>query len=150
MKVMKGILVNHTTKTPDCAEQRFYTTTVEDVAKDDVFAVWAHGRLSFFKVKSVMETYEYLPAENGGVKLEDVSNALNRIDFKAYNVAKKVLEKTKRIRACIAERLAEAKESQQIADLIKTASTTERKAEIKALQDQLKALAENPESVLDD
>ena len=97
-----------------------------------------------------METYEYLPSENDGIKLEDVSVALNRIDFKAYTVAKKVLEKTKRIRACIAERLAEAKESQQIAELIKTANTTERKAEIKALQDQLKALAENPESVLED
>ena len=150
MKVMKGILVNHTVKTPDCAEQRFYTTTVEDVKKDDVFAVWAHGKLAYFKVKAVMETYEYLPSENAGVKLEDVSVALNRIDFKAYTVSKKVLEKTKRIRACIAERLAEAKESQQIAELIKTADTTERKAEIKALQDQLKALAENAESVLED
>lgn len=150
MKVLKGILVDHSKKTYTDAETRFYSTTVEDVQKDDVFSVWAHGRLTYFKVTQVMETYEYLPVENGGVALEDVSVALNRIDFKQYIVAKKVLEKTKRIRACLAERVKEATEQKQFAELIKNATTTESKAEIKALQDQLKALVENPESVLED
>lgn len=150
MKILQGILVDHSKKTYADAETRFYSTTVEDVVKDDVFSVWAHGRLTYFKVQKVMETYEYLPVENGGVALEDVAVALNRIDFKQYIVSKKVLEKTKRIRACLAERVKEATEQKQFAELIKSATTTESKAEIKALQDQLKALVENPESVLED
>ena len=149
MKIMKGILVDHSKKVNPDAETRFYKTTLDDVAVDDVFSVWAHGRLTYFKVKTVLDTFECLPAENCGTALEDVSIALNKVDFKAYNVTKAALAKTKRIKACIAERIAEGKAKKELDDLIK-ATTGDEKESIKALMAQLKALSDNPESALED
>lgn len=149
MLVMKGILVQHTKKENEDAEVRFYTTNVEEVLKGDIFAVWAHGKLAFFKVQKVFAKYEYLKAENGGVALEDVPMAMTRIDTKSYNVFKIVAAKTKRLTAALQERIEEGRKGRAFADALAELKG-EKKAEAKALMDAIKALEENPESALED
>lgn len=148
MKVLKGVLVSHTKKENDDAESRFYTTQLDEVAKGDIFAVWAHGKLAFFKVKKVFAKYEYLKSENGGVALEDVPVAMNRIDFKSYNIFKAVAAKTKRLTSALHERICEGTKSREIADAL-AGLKGEAKADAKALMDALKELETNPESALD-
>ena len=149
MKVLKGTLVNHTTKEDLTDEVRFYKTNDDSIVKGDVVAVWAHSRLAFLKVKSVYETYEYLSDENDGISLEDVSLALNKIDVTAYKINKAFLAKKKRIEACIDERIAESATARSISEAIKGVSA-DKKAEIKALQDQLSALVNDPATALND
>lgn len=148
MKVLQGVLVSHTKKENTDAETRFYKTQLDEVAKGDIFAVWAHGKLTFFKVKKVFAKYEYIKSENGGVALEDVPQTLNRIDFKSYNILKAVSAKTKRLTAALQERIIEGKASRDLAaDLASLKG--ESKADAKALLDALKELETNPESALD-
>lgn len=149
MKVLKGILVNHTKKECDEAESRFYATQLDEVAKGDIFAVWAHGKLAFFKVKKVYAKYEYLSSENDGVALADLPVAMNRIDFHSYNVFKAVAAKTKRLTACLQERIVEGKKSRDLADIMATLKG-EAKADVKAIVDAMKALETDPESALDE
>ena len=149
MKVLKGTLVNHTVKEDLSNEVRFYKTTDDTIAKGDIVSVWAHGRLGFFKVKSVLDTFEYLASENNDVDLEDVSLALNKVDTKEYNINKAFLTKKKRLEACITERIAEGNFKKLVDDGIKGVSA-DKKAEIKALQAKLEALKANPESALED
>lgn len=149
MKVLKGTLVNHTTKEDLDGEARFYKTTNDEIVKGDVMVVWAHGRLGFLKVKSVLDTFEYLSAENGGIELEDVSLALNKVDTTEYKINKAFLAKKKRIEACIKERIAEGTFNKAIDEGIKAVSA-EKKAEIKSLQDKLKALIADPTTALED
>lgn len=149
MKVLKGTLVNHTTKEDLADEVRFYQTTDNDAAKGDIYVVWAHGRLGFFKVKKVLDTFEYLASENCGVALEDVSLAMTKLDTKPYAINKAFLTKKKRIEACIEERIADGSYEAQVAEDIKKVSA-DKKAEIKALMAQLDALKANPESALED
>ena len=108
MKVLNGVLVNHTKKVDCDAEERFYLTADDSVKKGDIFSVWAHGRLAYFKVMNVMEKYEYLKAENDFVELENIPFALTKIDFEAYNVNKAYVAKRARIVACLKERVAES------------------------------------------
>lgn len=149
MKVLKGTLVDHTVKEDLGEGTRFYTTNDETIVKGDIVSVWAHGRLGYFKVKKVLETFEYLSAENNDIELEDVSLALNKVDTTSYNIHKAFLAKKKRIEACIAERVAEGAMNKMTDEAIKAVSP-EKKAEIKALQDQLKALIADPKTALDD
>lgn len=149
MKVLKGILVSHTKKENADAETRFYVTQEDEVAKGDIFAVWAHGKLTYFKVKKVFAKYEYLRSENGGVELEDVPQALNRIDFKSYNILKAVAAKTKRLTAALQERIVDGKKARELADDL-AGLKGEAKADAKALVDALKELEANPESALDE
>lgn len=149
MKVLKGTLVNHTVKDDLDSEVRFYKTTDDSVVKGDVVVVWAHGRLGFLKVKSVLETFEYLASENGYTELEDVNLALNKVNTEEYKINKAFLLKKKRIEACIAERLAEETAKADLDDGIKKA-TGAKKDEIKALKAQLDALIANPKTALED
>lgn len=147
MKVLKGILVDHTKKENECAETRFYTTKEDEVAKDDIFSVWAHGRLAYFKVKKVFAKYEYLASENGGTAIEDVIPVLSKLDTKSYNVFKFVLKKTKRLTACLEERAIDGKKKRELANTIATLKGS-AKAEVKSIMDDLKALDEDPEAVM--
>lgn len=149
MKVIKGTLVNHTIKEDLDSEVRFYQTTDDSIAKGDVVVVWAHGRLGFLKVKSILDTFEYLSAENNDVELENVPLAMTKIDTTEYKINKAFLAKKHRLEACINERIGEASYDNLVANGIKMAST-EKKAEIKALKAKLDALVENPASALED
>ena len=149
MKVLKGLIVNHTVKEDLTDEVRFYKTTDDSIVKGDIVSVWAHGRLSFLKVKKVLDTFEYLSAENGGVSLEDVSLALNKVDTESYKINKAYMAKKKRIEACIKERIAESSFKRMADESIKGVSA-DKKAEIKALQAQLEALDADPSSALED
>lgn len=149
MKVLKGTLVNHTVKDDLDGEVRFYKTTNDSIVKGDIVVVWAHGRLGFLKVKAVLETFEYLASENNNVELEDVALALNKVDTAEYKINKAYLLKKKRIEACIKERIAEGAFNKSVEDGIKSVSS-DKKAEIKALQAQLEALNSNPASALED
>lgn len=149
MKVLKTILVNHTKKEPECPEIKYLRTTEDTVAKGDVFACWAHGKLAYAKVKTVLNKYEYIKAENGGVDLEDVPFALARIDFKSYNVFKAVSAKTKRLTSALKERVEELKEKKTLKDVLAGTKGKIREDvdEILAAIDELKS---NPESALED
>ena len=149
MKVIKGILVNHTVKEDLDSEVRFYQTTDDSIVKGDVVVVWAHGRLGFLKVKSVLDTFEYLASENDGTELENVSLAMGKVDTTEYKVNKAFLAKKHRLEACINERIAEGAYDTMIAEGIKKVSA-DKKAEIKALKDKLDALIENPATALED
>ena len=147
MKVLKGIIVNHTIKEDLTDEVRFYTTNDDTIAKGDIVSVWAHGRLNFLKVKNVLDTFEYLSAENDGIALEDVPVAMNKVDTTSYATHKAYLSKKKRIEACIKERIAEGAFIKMANDAMKAVSA-DKKAEIKALQAQLSALEADPSSAL--
>lgn len=149
MKVLKGTLVDHTTKEDLGNETRFYKTTDESIAKNDIVVVWAHGRLGFMKVKAILETFEYLASENNDTILEDVPLALNKVNNEEYKINKAFLAKKRRIEACIEERIEDGKIEMEISEAIKEV-TPEKKEEIKALQAQLKALIADPKSALDD
>lgn len=149
MKVIKGILVNHTVKEDLTDEVRFYQTADDSIVKGDVVVVWAHGRLAFLKVKSVLDTFEYLSAENDGIELENVSLAMTKIDTTAYKVNKAFLAKKHRLEACINERIAEGAYDTMVAEGIKKVSA-EKKAEIKALKEKLDAMIADPASALED
>lgn len=149
MKVIKGILVNHTTKEDLDGEVRFYQTTDDSIVKGDVVVVWAHGRLSFLKVKNVLDTFEYLAAENDGIELENVSLAMTKVDTTAYKVNKAFLAKKHRLEACINERIAEGAYDNMVAEGIKKVSA-DKKAEIKALKDKLDTLIADPATALED
>lgn len=149
MKVLKCVLVDHTKKTPEFAETRFYTTEIDEVAKGDIFAVWAHGKLAYAKVVKVFAKYEYLASDNGGVAREDLAPAMNRIDFKSYNIIKKVQAKLKRLTACLQERIVDGKGEKDIAEAVKGLKG-ETKAEVEAILSGIAELKANPESVLDD
>lgn len=149
MKVLKCLIVNHTKKEDYSSEVRFYVTKEDEVAKGDVFSVWAHGRLAYAKVQKVFAKYEYLKSENNGVALEDLPVAMNRVDFHSYNVFKAVAAKTKRLTACLQERLEDGKKTRAVSDALKELKG-EAKADAQALIDALKALEENPESALED
>ena len=149
MKVLKCLIVNHTKKEDYSSEVRFYVTKEDEVAKGDVFSVWAHGRLAYAKVQKVFAKYEYLKSENNGVALEDLPVAMNRVDFQSYNVFKAVAAKTKRLTACLQERLEDGKKTRAVSDALKELKG-EAKADAQALIDALKALEENPESALED
>lgn len=149
MKVLKCVLVDHSKKTPECPETRFYTTELDEVAKGDIFSVWAHGRLAYAKVVKVFAKYEYLASDNNGVAREDLLPVLGRIDFKSYNVVKKVQAKLKRLTACLQERIVDGKGEKDIAEAMKSLKG-EAKAEVGAILADIDALKANPESVLDD
>lgn len=149
MKVLKCLIVNHTKKEDYSSEVRFYVTKEDEVAKGDVFSVWAHGRLAYAKVQKVFAKYEYLKSENNGVALEDLPVAMNRVDFHSYSVFKAVAAKTKRLTACLQERLEDGKKTRAVSDALKELKG-EAKADAQALIDALKALEENPESALED
>lgn len=148
MKVLKCVLVNHTKKESDDAEVRFYATQLDEVAKGDIFSVWAHGKLAYAKVKKVYARYEYLASENNGVSLEDLPQAMNRIDFKSYNIFKAVAAKTKRLTAVLQERLLDGRKEKELADAMANLKG-QTKVDVKAILDDLKALEANPESALD-
>ena len=114
-----------------------------------MFSVWAHGRLAYAKVQKVFAKYEYLKSENNGVALEDLPVAMNRVDFHSYNVFKAVAAKTKRLTACLQERLEDGKKTRAVSDALKELKG-EAKADAQALIDALKALEENPELALED
>lgn len=149
MKVLKTILVNHTKKEPEYAETRFYVTELDDVAKGDVFSVWAHGKLTYAKVKQVMEKHEYLSTENGGTMREDLPIAMNRIDTTTYQINKKAQSELKRLNACLQERIIEGKYQAAIDATIK-ALTGEAKDEVKAILAKIKGIETDPCSVLAD
>lgn len=149
MKVLKCLIVDHTKKEDYSSEVRFYTTNLDEVAKGDIFSVWAHGRLAYAKVQKVFAKYEYLKSENNGVALEDIPVAMNRIDTKSYNIFKAVAAKTKRLTACLQERLEDGKKNRALADALKELKG-EAKADAQALINALKALEENPETALED
>lgn len=149
MKVLKTVLVNHTKKESDCAETRYYVTQLDEVAKGDIFAVWAHGKLGFAKVKKVYARYEYLASENNGVALDDLPQAMTRIDFKSYNIFKAVAAKTKRLTAALQERLLDGRKEKEMADAM-SGLKGQTKIDVKAIMDDLKAIEENPELALDD
>lgn len=148
MKVLKTVLVNHTKKESDDAEVRFYATQLDEVAKGDIFSVWAHGKLAYAKVKKVYARYEYLASENNGVSLDDLPQAMNRIDFKSYNIFKAVAAKTKRLTAVLQERLLDGRKEKELADAMANLKG-QTKVDVKAILDDLKALEANPESALD-
>lgn len=139
MKVIKGTLTNHTVKSSMDSETRFYVTTEIEPKAGDVFAVWAHSKLAYLKVTDVYEKFEYLASENGGVDFEHLPLALNRIDFDAYKDTKEKRAKKDRLLACLAERMAESERDNKVNEMIASAKGVV-KAEIKAIQDQLKAL----------
>lgn len=148
MKVLKTVLVNHTKKESDDAEVRFYVTQLDEVCKGDIFAVWAHGKLAYAKVKKVYARYEYLASENNGVALDDVPQAMNRIDFKSYNIFKAVAAKTKRLTAILQERLLDGRKEKELADAM-AGLRGQTKIDVKAICDELKAIEADPESALD-
>ena len=141
MKVLKGVLTNHTVNSDLPKEVRFYVTTVEDVKEGDIFSVWAHSRLAYFKVTNVYEKFEYLKAENGGVDFEHLPLTLTRINVDEYKATKEKRAKKDRLLACLKERIAESERNNAIDELIAGAKGT-AKTEIKALKDQIKALDE--------
>ena len=149
MKVLKCILVDHSKKESENAEVRFYTTELDEVAKGDIFSVWAHGKLTYAKVKKVFAKYEYLASDNNGVAREDLQPVLNRVDFKSYNVLKKVAAKMKRLQACLEERIIDGKNEKTIAEAVKGLKG-EAKEEVAAILKEIEAIKANPDSVLDD
>lgn len=149
MKVLKCLLVDHTKK-EDCSDEiRFFVTELDEVAKGDIFSVWAHGRLAYAKVKQVYAKYEYLASENNGIAREDLPVAMNRIDFKSYNIFKKMGAKMKRLEACLQERLVDGKKKQTVAEAMKGLKG-EAKAEVEAILKNIANLEADPESVLAD
>lgn len=149
MKVLKVVLVNHTKNVAEGAEERFYRTNLDEVAKDDIFACWAHGKLAFGKVRKVYAKYEYLKSENAGVELDEVPFALDRIDFKSYNIAKAVAAKAKRLTSALKERVEEFKEKKTIKDIL-TGSKGAIREDVDAILADMEALKSNPESALED
>ena len=149
MKVLNGVLVNHTKKVDCDAEERFYLTADDSVKKGDIFSVWAHGRLAYFKVMNVMEKYEYLKAENDFVELENIPFALTKIDFEAYNVNKAYVAKRARIVACLKERVAESGLDSDLDAQVKGLKGDAKK-DADALVAALKALDADPKTALED
>lgn len=149
MKVLNGVLVNHTKKVGCDAEERFYLTTDDSVKKGDIFSVWAYGRLAYFKVMKVMEKYEYLKAENDFVELENIPFALTKIDFEAYNVNKAYVAKRARIIACLKERVAESGLDSDLDTKVKGLKGDAKK-DADALVAALKALDADPKTALED
>lgn len=149
MKVLNGVLVNHTKKVDCDAEERFYLTTDDSVKKGDIFSVWAHGRLAYFKVMNVMEKYEYLKAENDFVELENIPFALTKVDFEAYNVNKAYVAKRARIVACLKERVAESGLDSDLDAKVKGLKGDAKK-DADALVAALKALDADPKTALED
>lgn len=149
MKVLKCIMVDHTKKEPANPETRFYVTELDEVCKGDIFSVWAHGKLAYAKVKKVFAKYEYLSSDNGGVAREDLPVALNRIDFKSYNVFKKVTAKMKRLEACLQERIVDGRNEKTVAEAIKELKG-EAKKEVAEILKQIEAIKADPEAVLED
>lgn len=149
MKVLNGVLVDHTKKVDCDAEERFYLTTDDSVKKGDIFSVWAHGRLAYFKVTKVMEKYEYLKAENDFVELENIPFALTKIDFEAYNVNKAYVAKRARIVACLKERVAESGLDSDLDAQVKGLKGDAKK-DADALVAALKALDADPKTALED
>lgn len=148
MKVLKTILVDHTKKEPEFAEVRFYVTDLDEVTKGDIFAVWAHGRLAYAKVKKVFAKYEYLASDNDGIAREDLPWALNRIDLTSYNVFKAATAKMKRLQACLQERIVDGKAEKTIAEAMKGLKG-EAKKEVEAILKDIATLEANPESALE-
>lgn len=149
MKVLNGVLVDHTKKVSVDAEERFYLTTDDSVKKGDIFSVWAHGRLAYFKVMKVMEKYEYLKAENDFVELENIPFALTKVDFEAYNVNKAYVAKRARIVACLKERVAESGLDSDLDTKVKGLKGDAKK-DADALVAALKALDADPKTALED
>lgn len=149
MKVLNGVLVDHTKKVGCDAEERFYLTTDDSVKKGDIFSVWAHGRLAYFKVMNVMEKYEYLKAENDFVELENIPFALTKVDFEAYNVNKAYVAKRARIVACLKERVAESGLDSDLDAKVKGLKGDAKK-DADALVAALKALDADPKTALED
>lgn len=149
MKVLNGVLVNHTKKVDCDAEERFYLTADDSVKKGDIFSVWAHGRLAYFKVMNVMEKYEYLKAENDFVELENIPFALTKVDFEAYNVNKAYVAKRARIIACLKERVAESGLDSDLDAKVKGLKGDAKK-DADALVAALKALDADPKTALED
>ena len=149
MKVLNGVLVDHTKKVFDDAEERFYLTADDSVKKGDIFSVWAHGRLAYFKVMKVMEKYEYLKAENDFVELENIPFALTKVDFEAYNVNKAYVAKRARIVACLKERVAESGLDSDLDAKVKGLKGDAKK-DADALVAALKALDADPKTALED
>lgn len=146
--VMFGNLVNKTGKNSVDGEARVYTFQ-GDVAKGDVFSVWAHSELAYFKVKKAINKFEYVSSDNNGVALSDLKPVIQKIDFKSYNLAKKFTAKMRGYLAALHERCEEAKAKGDIEDVIKSLKG-EKKADVQALVDAIEALKADPESVLED
>lgn len=146
--VIFGNLITKTGKNAVDGEARVYTFN-GDVAKGDVFSVWAHSELAYFKVKKVINKYEYVSSDNNGVALSDLKPVIQKIDFKSYNLAKKFTAKMRGYLAALHERCEEAKAKGDIESVIKSLKG-EKKADVQALVDAIEALKANPESVFED
>lgn len=146
--IMFGNLITKTGKNAVDGEARVYTFN-GDVAKGDVFSVWAHSELSYFKVKKVINKFEYVSSDNNGVALSDLKPVIQKVDFKSYNLAKKFTVKMRGYLAALHERCEEAKAKGDIENVIKSLKG-EKKADVQALVDAIEALKANPESVFED
>lgn len=141
MKVVKGILTDHTVSNSLPKEVRFFVTTETEPKAGDLFSVWAHSKLSYLKVTDVYEKFEYLKSENNGVDFEHLPLTLNRIDLDAYKATKEKRAKKDRLLACLKERMEEGVRDANIDEMIAKAKG-DAKEEIKALKAQIKALDE--------
>ena len=150
MQVLKGLIVDHTKKEDFSSEERFYSVPGDaEVQKGDIFAVWAHGRLAFFKVKQAIKTYEYLKAENNNIPLEDIPYVLSKIDFEVYNINKAYNAKRARLVACLKERIQEGATAEEFASSVKSLKGDNKKA-AEALLASLKEIDDDPRKALED
>lgn len=145
--VMFGNLVT-SNKTTDKGEARVYTFN-GDVAKGDIFSVWAHSKLAYFKVSKVINKYEYVSTDNGGVALSDLKPAIQKVDLSGYRLAKAFTAKIRGYMAALHERLDEAKAKGDVENIIKSLKG-EKKADVQALVDAIEALKADPSSALED
>lgn len=146
--VLFGNLITSTSKSADKGEARVYTYQ-GDVAKGDIFSVWAHSKLAYFKVSKVINKYEYVSTDNDGVALSDLKPVIQPVCFKSYNIAKAFTAKMRGLLAALHERVDEAKAKGDIEGVIKSLKG-EKKADVQALVDAIEALKADPESAMSD
>lgn len=114
-----------------------------DVAKGDAFVVWLRGKVRVVQVVDIVPAWAYSDARKGLGDIDSMSWVINKVDFKAHNIAKLARSKIRDLRAALKERRAKAIDKKDmdefIADLDKKSA-----ADFKDALDYIAQLEANP------
>ena len=114
-----------------------------DVAKGDAFVVWLRGKVRVVQVVDIVPAWAYSDARKGLGDIDSMSWVINKVDFKAHNIAKLARSKIRDLRAALKERRAKAIDKKDMDEFI-AGLDKKSAADFKDALDYIAQLEANP------
>lgn len=114
-----------------------------DVAKGDAFVVWLRGHVRVVEVIDIIPAWAYSEARKGLGDMDTMSWVINKVDFKAHNIAKLARSKIRDLRAAMKERRVKALDKKDFDDFVKTLNKKDA-ADFLDAQEYIESLEADP------